>query len=342
MRPSGRFSRALRKTERITVRRVLAFVLLCSSVALLGATPAPAPERPALPIVVVFPFQTSSDLRNDTGGRAAQLFVQQMNGAGGIDAVLAPASVARTNYLKYTRGLLGDYYLTGYMTPLGNGVSLVEQLVSAQSGAIVYGTTAQIDSFDDASAQAIQVHGAIVAMEQQDAERYASDQTESTPAPAPTNEANLSKGFSDLAGLFKHHSAATPAPAAIRKPAKGIFVVRAGGSVPESNLAQATSTMYAGLQNYFNARMTNASSRNVSAEADQICGTSRDNTVASGSLAATTQRHGLGTRTQWTFTLDVYTCFGALLAHSEGAGDSLDSAVKAAVQAYATAHPQNG
>jgi len=336
------------------VRRLPALVFAaCAAVALMGArptpkpaptpTPAPAPTatpRPAIPMLVVFPFQTSSDLKAGTGARAAALFAQQMNGAGGIDALTGPATVQRADYLSYARKLQADYYLMGYMTPLGQGVSLVEQLVSTQSGTLVYGQTAQINSFDDASAQAIQIHGAVMAMEQSEAERYAADQASSTTTPAPSSQANISKGFSDIAGLFKHH-AATPKPAAAPKPEKGVFVVRASGTVPAADLARATTVLYSALNAHFNAHLTSVTPVDMAKQADGICGSSRDNSIAAGSLSAVTTRHGLGARTVWTFKLAMYTCFGAKLVETPGTGDTLDNAVRAAVDAYAAAHPQN-
>lgn len=338
------------------LRRFSAILLLFSAVALLGIAPplkatpkpapattpapVPAPTRQPIPMVVVFPFQTSSDLKADTGQRAGELFVQQMNAAGGIDAVLAPATVQKTDYLSYAQKLQADYYLMGYMTPLGNGVSLVEQVVSTQSGTIAYGSTAQIDSFDDASSQALQMHAALLAMEANDAERYSQAQAESTTTPAPTSQSNVSKGISDIAGFFKHR-AATPKPVAAPKPDKGIFVVRASGQLPANNLNEATRALYSGLNVHFNTHMTSVVPRNLTQQADGICGSSRDNTIATGSLAATTSRHGLGVHTQWSFTMDVYTCFGAKLAESAAQADTLEAAVKQAVDAYATAHPEN-
>ena len=302
---------------------------------------ASAPQRSAIPMVVVFPFQTSSELKPDTGGRAAQLFVQQINGAGGIDAINGAPNIQRTGYLSYAQKLQADYYVTGYMTPLGAGVSLVEQVVSTQDGTIVYGNTAQIDSFDDASAQAIQIHGFILSQEQADADRYAAAQAESTASAPPSgNQANFSKGISDIAGLFKRRGQ-TPKPVAVVKPAKGVLVVHASGSVPEDDLNRATSVLYTNLNTHFNAHMTTAQPANVSTAADGICGASRDNTIATGSLSATVARHGLTSRTQWTFKLDTYTCFGAKLTENAAVSDSLDGAVKAAVEAYAAAHPEN-
>src|SRR5207237_4299657 len=80
-----------------------------------SASPTPAYVRPALPIVIVYPFGVSSDMKADIGARAAELFVAQMNGAGGIDAIAAPPTVLRPDYLTYARSISADYYVTGYM-----------------------------------------------------------------------------------------------------------------------------------------------------------------------------------------------------------------------------------
>src|SRR5689334_24844697 len=41
---------------------------------------------------------------------------------------------------------------------------------------------------------------------------------------------------------------------------------------------------------------------------------SRNNTIATGTASAQSKHHGLGSRVEWTFVLDVYTCWGAKLA----------------------------
>jgi hypothetical protein len=346
----------------MSVRRVFALVLLCLSAALAGAAPRPTPAPKATstptpaptaspvpqhptPLVVVFPFETSSDIKPDVGNRAAQLFAQEMNSAGGVDALQGPPTIKRANYLQYARSVNGDYYVSGYMTPLGEGVSLVEQVVSTQSGTIVYGVTAQIASFQDAATQAISVRDAITQREQSIADQYQNAQTSATATPAPSkNQANLTaQSFSDIAGLFKRRGGkdATPPPTAVAKPAKGVILVRVNGRLPAGNLTQATSQLYSSLNQFYNVRMSNAPGYNLAREADGICGTQRDNTIATGTLSATTTHHGLGSRTQWTFVLDVYTCWGAKLSEHTGNADSLTNAVTTAVQAYADAHPQN-
>jgi TolB-like protein len=270
----------------------------------IAATPAP---HQALPLVVVYPFETSSDIKAGVGQNAAQLFVQQINADGGLDAIAAPSTVARTNYASYAKSLNADYYVTGYMTPLAGGVSLVEQVVSTRDGTIVFGKTAQIDSFLDATAQATSVHDGIVALEQQMSDAYNAAQAEATSTPMPNNQANLTKGLSGLAGLFKHKGKATPAPASA-KPAKGVLVTHVGGSLPASDLQHATTALYDAMQTRFNARLTNAGGENLAKTADGICGSDRDNTIATGTASAVVTHHTFGSRTQYTFVLDVYTC----------------------------------
>lgn len=344
------------------MRRVPALFLVLLSVALVGAgrpaapTPTPKPAVTAtpaaaspsaaphssMPMVVVFPFETSTDLKAGSGQNAAQVFVDQMNADGGLDTIQAPASVKRGDYLTYAKNLNADYYVTGYMTPLGNGVSLVEQVVSTRSGTIVYGKTAQIDSFLDATAQATSVHDGIVALEQQMSDAYTQAQAQATSTPMPNNQANIGKGIAGLAGLFKHKPKETPAPAGA-KPSKGVLVAHVGGALPAADLNRATTDLFHALDAHYNARLTNASGENLSKSADGICGKDRNNTIATGTASASSSRHGLlGTRVEYKFVLNVYTCFGAKLAEATGTGGSMSSAVRGAVDNYAKSHPDNG
>ena len=338
------------------MRRFPVLLPLCLSVALVAAapppkatpSPAPAPAPAAspvhLPLVVVYPFEASSDIKADVGQRAAELFVQQMNAAGGVDTILSAATVKRADYLNNARKLNADYYVAGYMTPLGEGVSLVEQVVSTQSGTITYGATAQIASFEDATSQAVTIHDAIEEREKSLSAAYAAAQAEATSTPAPKSN-EVSRSFSDIAGLFKHRGgkeeASAPA-AAIVKPAKGVLVVHVNGHVPQGDLNKATGTLFSSLNAHYNARMSNASGQNLSKEADSICGSDRNNTIATGTVSAESQHHGLGSRTQWTFVLDVYTCWGAKLAEHTATSGSLSGAITDAVTAYAKASPENG
>lgn len=341
--------------ERIFVRRIPAVFLLCLGIALAGAapskpspkaTPAPVstatPQQVRLPIVVVFPFHTSSDIAAADGVKAANLFVDQMNTAGGIDTIGAPATVKENHYLTYARNVKADFYVTGYMTPLGNGVSLVEQVVSTRSGTMTFGQTAQIQSFADASSQAIAIHDGIMEQERGMQEAYQQAQATATATPMANNQANIGKGIADIAGLFKHKGkTATAKTAAVVKPSKSVLIAHVNGSVPANNLSSATSALYAAMNDYYHVHMTNATGLNLSTQADGICGSNRNNTIATGTLSAKSIRHGLGHRTEWTFDLDIYTCWGAKLSEHTATAGSLQDAVSSAVAAYAKAHPEN-
>lgn len=338
------------------VRRFSALGLVCLCAVLVGAAPRPAPRATpspapsptatpaphrAAPLVVVFPFEASTDIKEGTGLSAAQVFVAQMNTEGGIDTILGPANVKRADYLKYATSVSASYYVSGYMTPLGNGVSLVEQVVSTRSGTILFGQTAQIESIQDATAQATMIHDGVVARERQLADAYTEAQARATSTPSSSNEADLGKGIKGLAGMF-HHTKATPTPApVVTKPAKGVLVAHVGGALPAADLTQGTSDLYASLGRRFNVRMTNAAAGTIAKSADALCGTDRNNTIATGTLSAQVQRHGFGSRTQYTFVLQMYTCFGAKLAEATGTSNSLAGAVDSAVVSYATEHADN-
>lgn len=290
-------------------------------------------------MVVIYAFDFSSDLHADTGTKAAQLFVAEMNAAGGVDALQAPATIKRADFLTYAKSLNAAYYVSGYMTPLGGGVSLVEQVVDTSTGTIVLGATAQIQSFEDAASQAVGLRDGIVQREQSKAQAFDQSSAQATPAPLPSNQANISAG---IAGLFKHRPRETPNPRAtpVVKPSKGIFVVHVGGSLNAGELSSATAALYGALNQRYNTHMTNASG-DASKQANTICGAERNNTVAGGVLSSKNVRRGLFGHKQYTFAFAVYTCFGAKLAEASADGDSIASAVNAAVAYYATDHPQN-
>jgi len=334
------------------VGRVFAVVVLGLSFALVGAARPPAPKptatpiptpaptaAPRLPLVVVYPFDFSSDLHADTGTKAAQLYVAEMNAAGGVDALQAPPTIKRADFLTYAKSLSAAYYVSGYMTPLGGGVSLVEQVVDTVTGTIILAATAQIQSFEDATSQAVIIRDGIVQREQSRAQAFEQSSAQATPAPLPSNQANIGAG---IASLFKHRARQTPDAhaTAVVKPSKGIFVSRVNGGTNAGQSSEATSALYSALNQLYNARMTNVSG-DLSKQANAICGSDRNNTVAGGVLSSKSVRHGFFGRMQYTFVFDVYTCFGAKLAETTADADSIGSAVTAAVAAYATGHPQN-
>ncbi|MBV9270061.1 MAG: hypothetical protein JO165_03145, partial [Candidatus Eremiobacteraeota bacterium] len=282
------------------MRRRYAALALCLSIGVVGAArptprptatptpkatalPLPVPTAAPAPIVIVYPFGTSSGLKAGTGLETAQFFVQQIGLAGGINAITGDPKVSRADYLNDSKKRQADYYVAGYMTLVGDGVSLVEQIVSTQSGTVVDGRTALIQSIADAASQASTIHDTIIARENAFATAIASSNAPAaTPTPMGGNEANLTGVASDIANVFKHKgktsavAQATPVPDA-QKPSKGVYVARVSGSAAAGELSTATTALFQTLNNKFRVQMSSASG-NIAPQADRICGTQRNNT----------------------------------------------------------------
>lgn len=346
------------------MRRRYAAFALCLSIGVIGAarptprpaappapkataTPTPSPTAAPAPIVIVYPFGTSTALKAGTGLQTAQFFVTQIGAAGGVNAITGDAKVARTDYLSDARQRKADYYVAGYMTIVGDSVSLVEQIVSTQSGTVVSGRTAVVQTIADAASQATAIHDTILARENSFASAIASSNAPAaSPTPSAPNEANLTGVASGLSNIFKRKektaptAKATPVPEA-QKPGKGVYVARVSGSVADGELSTATTALFQAMNAKFKTHMASATG-NIAPQADKICGSQRNNTIATGNLAANTTRKTFGSTTTYAFTLHVYTCFGAELANTTGEGQSVWDAVQKAVSSYATDHPQNG
>jgi hypothetical protein len=115
----------------------------------LGAA-APLDSRPS---VIVFPFQASAALSRDVELRIVTVLGNQLALDGRLHVLPADPDVERTAYLASARKAGASYYVTGFLTPLGDGASLIEQLVSTQSGAVVFSSSGQINTLSDVSAQ---------------------------------------------------------------------------------------------------------------------------------------------------------------------------------------------
>ena len=341
--------------ERIA-RRLLGLVLLCSSLIVATAaaapltpspTPSPTPKSVAspaaieqMPVVLVYPFdvQTGADPR--IGMAIAQILAQEMIAAGGITVPPVPQGIKRADFLQNARTARADFYISGYVTPVGDSAAVVEQVVSVESGVILFSQTAQVSSVADVASQSLLARAQILAFVGRATESVGA-QAASTPAPSSTNGAQVPiQGLGNIVNsVFKHKGSRTPSPAPVVKPSRGVIVapVTASGSVTPGDLTNALHELYFALNGRFNARMTAVAS-NASQSADAICGPTRDNTIATGTLQETVPQHG---KAQVTFELFVLTCFGATLGHDVGKGSSIKSAVDAAVTAYANAHPDN-
>jgi hypothetical protein len=307
--------------------------------------PAPSPSPPLppflsqAPAIVVYPFDVQGGVDPRVGMAIAQIFSQQMIAAGQITVLPVPEHVARPDFQNYARDQHADFYIGGYVTPIGAVASVVEQVVSVDSGVILFSQTADVTSVADVASQALQARAQILAFVGRGTQNIES-QSNNTPAPTSSNGAQMKIGglSSIVDSVFHHKGGASPTPAPVVKPARGVIVapVSGSGAVAGPDLTNATNELYFAANRHFNAQMTTARS-NVAQSADAICGTSRNNTIATGNLTEHSDKHGR----QVLFTLQIYTCFGAVLATETGKGASIKSAVDAAITAYVADHPDN-
>ena len=345
-------------TKRSAVRRLFGVILLCSSLALIGAappphphasaSPAPAPAATAFvnsdPTVIVYPFEASGAMQPNVGVAVAQIFSQQFETSGGLSVLPVGQGIKRDQYLNHARDLHADYYISGYLTPIGNGAAVVEQVVSVSSGIIITSQTAQIYSVPDVASQAQSARTVILAYAHPGTTDINNNDQKATPAPTSTNGSSVSIGGlgNIVNSLFKggkgKNVAAAPAATPIVKPSRGVIIARVTGTASGGLLTTATDTLSRLMDTRFHTKLTNvATSADVAKSADSICGADRNNTIATGTL--TTEKQGRNQ--QNVFTLNVYTCFGAQLYTTTQKDEKLSNAITTAVQAYVTDHPDN-
>lgn len=290
--------------------------------------------------MVIYPFDVQTGVDPKIGTAIAEILAEEMTAAGGLSVLPVPQNVKRPDFLENARTQKADFYISGYVTPVGYAAAVVEQVVSVESGVILFSQTAQVQSVADVASQSLLARAQILAFVNRSTESIAA-QSAKTPAPTASNGANVKiSGLSSIVdSVFHHKGAATPPPSPVAKPARGVIVapVTASGSVNDGELGNATNELFFALQHHYNVQMTRMA--DVATSADAICGANRNNTIASGTLAENAAGHG---RHESVFTLSVYTCFGAVLDKTVGKGGSFKAAVDAAVAAYATAHPENG
>ena len=137
---------------------------LCAAAVLLLAIPfigaAPGTPKPA---IVVYPFSGATGVAPAIGANVALVTALQLSLGGDITVKSAPADTQRADYLLTARGLGADYYVSGFVSPIGNQLAVIEQLVSTRNGVSVWrSNTMQLTVPDDARAQASELHDAVV------------------------------------------------------------------------------------------------------------------------------------------------------------------------------------
>ncbi|MHB8434172.1 MAG: hypothetical protein ACYC8W_04370 [Candidatus Tyrphobacter sp.] len=337
------------------MRRIFIVYAFCCGVALLAAAPrSPVPPTPTPrpsatvnlnlsslnPTVLIYPFDTAGGLDAKVGTQVATIFSREFTTAGNVNILPVPSGIQRAALLTNARARKADYYITGYVTPIGDSISVVVQVVSVQSGVIVFAQTAQVYGVNDARSIALACHDAVLQLSGTNVSVTTTESATAAPSAAPTNGAQFSLGH-----LFAHHgrtaAPVTPMPSA--KPSRGVIIiaVHSQSALPASELSHATTLLEHDLAAHFAVRNGGGAPTNLHTAADSICGADRDNTIATGTLVL--QRiGGLRPHTKSIFTLQVWTCFGDVLYQTTASDFDIAKAISSAVSDYVTTHPSNG
>jgi hypothetical protein len=187
------------------VKRLPWLALLPLVLALVGADVSPFPA----PVVVVYPLTGTGGTPADVGGNVAILLSTKLAQLGGLTVKPFTPGTERAAYLTSAIQQGADYYITGYLTPVGADVSLIAQVVSTHSGSIVYSTSSIVKTYGDVLGQADVLREAILRHAGRGfpaVDQPAVVQTD-TPPPSATNGVNLTRALG-------RHDRGQPAPSA--------------------------------------------------------------------------------------------------------------------------------
>jgi TolB-like protein len=186
-------------------------VLIVTFLALpmLAATSPPLSTKPN---VIVFPFTSNgSSIDREASSRLATIIATSMANTGLVTVTPPPPGTDRKDYLTVARAHNAEYYVSGFMAPLGNGVSIVEQVVSTATGIVVFSQSTQLSTYTEAAGQGDDLAAFVARHANRGFAAIGTPPPAASPTPAASNgpEANLGKLFSR-----KKKTAATPKPTA--------------------------------------------------------------------------------------------------------------------------------
>lgn len=304
------------------MQRCLAVIACSLAFVLTGAT---APVFITTPSVVVYPLIGNGGIDSQAGPDLAVLIANQIAQLGGVTVKPPPPGTEQRDYLVTARKLGVDYYVSGYVTTVGDQISLVEQLVSAYSGSVVWSTTAEVQTVGDAAGQGGLIRTAII---NHAGRAYASLDTQSPTGPATgratpgPNEANLRIGGGGGGG------GARPAPKAPAAGPKGpaalgllpaprptgptgpkIAVLQLGGPANPSYRAYAELALVKALRDRgYNAALAGETTQKLALLGTLVCAKTGAAALIGGSVDATAGDPAQGAWTTAKVALTRYDC----------------------------------
>ncbi|MGH7729542.1 MAG: hypothetical protein ACREM2_12250 [Vulcanimicrobiaceae bacterium] len=287
------------------------------------------------PVVVVYPLAVTGATHPEAGDQISVLLAQRLAQLGGIVVKPATPGTDRSHYLSAALAQGADYYIAGYLTPVGGDVSMVTQVVATDAGLIVYSSTAIVRTYNDAVAQADPLRQAILG---HSGRAYAQLDEPPSSAPPETPGPKGQGGF-NLSHLFggRRHAApqaaqsSSPTPSSQAAAPQSSAAVRAvqvastppsalvtlvGGSASAQARGYAASTLLRALIAH-GARTASlpVTPDEASAHAGDLCRANAGaQTLYLGSLTTASDAHGVQSAD---FALVALDCDGKVLAKGD-------------------------
>jgi TolB-like protein len=309
------------------VRRLLAVLV----VALLGLpliAASPPPSFYSKPNVIVFPFiSNGSSIDREASSRLATVIATSMADTGLVTVTPPPPGTDRKDYLNVARANRSDYYIAGFMSPLGNGVSIVEQVVSTATGIVVYSQSTQLTTYNDAAGQGDDLATFVSRHANRGLAAIGTPPPAASPTPAASNgpEANLGKLFSRKKKPAARPTASpTPKPNATAPAAALVNVTTAAPAAPAAAAADYAVLPVAGpadaaLRELATARLADRAHAERAATAAAACASHPRKAVLAGTLTTTPNAAGGGNAK---LELTASDCSGKVLWRQTHGGDA--------------------
>ncbi len=116
------------------------------------------------PTLVIFPFREADGFDPRYGPDYVNKLGSALKVSGAVKVVMGDPATVPADYLHTAKADNGDYYLIGFVAPPANGqMSVIEQIVSARSGTVIWSSTAHIGADKDILDQAPVVQNALLA-----------------------------------------------------------------------------------------------------------------------------------------------------------------------------------
>ena len=220
------------------MRHYLLAVFACLSVFLTAA----APAFTIVPTVIVYPMTTSNALNREDAARIMTTLATQIAQGGQVKVIPPASGIERENYLSNARSVGANFYVTGFITPLGQGASIVEQVVSTTSGTLVFSVTNYITSLAEIADQGDQLRAGILERSSRGIQAFTAPPpaAATTPAPEASNGADV-----NINKLFGRKTAPA-ANVALAPPANSTLAILTVGGSANADQRAATARALAG------------------------------------------------------------------------------------------------